>query len=43
LFAKKLNVLGHIIENNKISMDQIKIAALLDRKPPTNLRETRVT
>jgi hypothetical protein len=41
-FTKKLNLLGNVIENNKISMDPIKTKAIVDRKPPKNFKDTQV-
>jgi hypothetical protein len=41
-FQNKIKLLGHVIENNKISMDTNKIDSILNRKEPKNVRDIQV-
>ena len=36
--AKRIKLLGHVIENGIIAMDEDKIRAIVERKPPTDVK-----
>ena len=38
-FEKKLSLLGHIVGEGKIEMDPKKIQAIVERKPPKNVKQ----
>lgn len=41
-FAKRIKILGHIIENGNVYVDPAKVSPLANRLPPKNVREVQM-
>lgn len=41
-FAKEIKLLGHIVSGKTLKMDPEKVKAMLERRPPTNVKEVQI-